>query len=193
MADLGWNLADRSHPGTRVSPATGCDSITRENELETPFAARATGFAFRDLGFEFFWRCPMRLYTPRLCLRPFTLADAPRVRELAGDARIAATTATIPHPYPEGAAEQWIATLEPFTGVPLNTVFAITLTGTRTPGRELDRTDTGHLIGCIGICQPKNTQHERAEIGYWIGVPYWKPRIRHRSRPHRAWTLPFPN
>ena len=115
----------------------------------------------------------MRLYTPRLCLRPFTLADAPRVRELAGDKRIAETTATIPHPYPEGAAEQWIATLEPFTTIPRDSVFAITLAGTRTPGREHDPTDTGHLVGCVGLRQSQDAQHERAELGYWIGVPYW--------------------
>lgn len=115
----------------------------------------------------------MRLYTPRLCLRPFVLTDAPRVRELAGDARIAATTASIPHPYPDGAAEQWIATLETFTGTPRDSIFAITLAGTRTPGREHDPADTGHLIGCIGLHQPRYPQHERAELGYWIGVAYW--------------------
>lgn len=49
------------------------------------------------------------LRTARLELRPFVLEDAPRVTELAGAREIADTTLTIPHPYPEGAAEGWIA------------------------------------------------------------------------------------
>lgn len=113
----------------------------------------------------------MRLYTPRLCLRPFAPADAARVSELAGDARIAATTATIPHPYPVAAAEKWIESLQSFTG--RDVVLAITLAGTRTPGRELDPAETGHLIGSMGLSLAKQPEHARGELGYWIGVPYW--------------------
>jgi len=113
------------------------------------------------------------LYTPRLCLRPFTLADAKRVQELAGDRRIAATTLAIPHPYPDGAAEAYIETQPALAEEGKAFAFAVTLAGTRTPGREGDVTDTGHLIGSVGIVAHGDPVHARAKIGYWIGVPYW--------------------
>jgi [ribosomal protein S5]-alanine N-acetyltransferase len=112
------------------------------------------------------------LYTPRLILRPFAPADAPRVQELAGDARVAATTLHIPHPYPDGAAESWIAQHPQRADTGEAFVFAITLAGTRTPHREHDLSDTGHLVGSIEL---KLDAHDvfAAELGYWIGAAYW--------------------
>jgi RimJ/RimL family protein N-acetyltransferase len=114
-----------------------------------------------------------RLYTPRLCLRPLTAADARRVQLLAGDARVAAYTARIPHPYGEGVAEAWIHSLEAAAAEAREYDFAITLAGTRTPGRESDPTETGYLIGVAGLAAEPDQQCRRAELGYWIGVPYW--------------------
>jgi len=114
-----------------------------------------------------------RLYTPRLCLRPFDVADAPRVQELLADGRVAAMTAAIPHPYPAGAAETWIKSHAPAAAEGRAFQFAVTLSGTRTPGRETDPLDTGHLIGVTCLLIAPEPEQERAELGYWIGAPYW--------------------
>lgn len=96
------------------------------------------------------------LTTDRLVLRPFALADAPAVQRLASDRAIAANTLLIPHPYPEGAAEEWI---QGHDEASVNHIFAVTLRG----GSE--------AMGAIGLHMER--KHERAEIGYWLGVPYW--------------------
>jgi ribosomal-protein-alanine N-acetyltransferase len=99
------------------------------------------------------------LITERLVSRPFALSDAPVVQELAGDRAIAASTGTIPHPYEDGMAEGWIGTHRQAFEEDKEAVFAITL-------RE-----GGSLIGRIGLTIDRS--HERAELGYWIGKPYW--------------------
>ena len=53
------------------------------------------------------------LKNQRLVLRPFTLADAPTVQKLGSAYDVASKTLSIPHPYPDGMAEAWIATHEP--------------------------------------------------------------------------------
>lgn len=99
------------------------------------------------------------LTTARLSLRPFTLADAATIQRLAGDKEVASTTLNIPHPYEEGLAEQWISTHQAQYEQGLAAIFAITLRA------------EGTLIGAIGL--GFNRSHEQAELGYWIGKPYW--------------------
>ena len=86
-------------------------------------------------------------------LRPPTMADAPDIQRLAGAREVALNTLHIPHPYPDGAAEAWIVR----HGTTPEMVFAIE--------------HQGQLIGGIGLVPDRD--HERAEIGYWIGVPFW--------------------
>lgn len=102
---------------------------------------------------------PPTLETARLRLRPYELADAAELQRLAGDPAVAATTQHIPHPYPDGAAAEWIATHAARWAAHEGLVFAITLKG------------TGELLGSIGLVIDE--KHEKAELGYWVGVPHW--------------------
>jgi RimJ/RimL family protein N-acetyltransferase len=99
------------------------------------------------------------LKTARLILRPFTLDDAPVVRELAGAWEIAETTATIPHPYEEGMAEAWIGTHQEAFKSGEAVTFAVI------------RNTDALLVGAIGL-EISKAQY-KAELGYWIGKPYW--------------------
>lgn len=101
-----------------------------------------------------------RLEASRLVLRPFSLSDAKSVQKLAGDKRIAATTAAVPHPYLDGMAEEWISQHAGWFDERRDATFAIEL-----------RT-SAELIGCISLMGISKT-HAKAEMGYWIGVDYW--------------------
>lgn len=102
---------------------------------------------------------PPTLTTPRLVLRPFQASDAAAVHAYVSDRELASTTAAIPHPYPEGAAEVWIATHAMRSADSEAVVLAITL-------RE-----TGELVGSIEI--RLSPAHRRADLGYWVGRPHW--------------------
>ena len=72
---------------------------------------------------------------------------------LAGDPDVARMTSMIPHPYSEAAARAWVDRVgQGEEGV----VFAV----------SRERT----LVGCSGY-MPMDAEH--AELGYWIGKPFW--------------------
>lgn len=98
------------------------------------------------------------LRTARLTLRPFRASDAPGVRRLAGAREIAENTLNVPHPYPEGAAEAWIASHGPAFARGEMAAFAVTQ-------------PDGTLVGACGLRM--ESEDAIAELGYWIGVPYW--------------------
>ena len=99
------------------------------------------------------------LHTDRLRLRPHSLSDAADLVRLAGTREVAATTLRIPHPYHEQDAVDFIASCHADADLGLSVRFAITLR------------DTGELCGGVGLrIEPA---HHHAELGYWIGVPFW--------------------
>jgi [ribosomal protein S5]-alanine N-acetyltransferase len=97
--------------------------------------------------------------TARLYLRPFTLADAPEVEQLAGAFAVADTTLNIPHPYLAGLAAQWIARHP--EGVQRGETFTWAISARL----------NGTLYGAIGL--HINTEHQHGEVGYWVGQAYW--------------------
>ena len=100
------------------------------------------------------------LTTERLLIRSFNIGDAPTVQQLAGDRVIADTTRIVPHPYADGLADEWIQSHQLPGPESTSIELAITL-----------RKETT-LVGAISLVEI-NRKDSRAELGYWIGKPFW--------------------
>lgn len=81
---------------------------------------------------------------------------AESVQRLASHPEIVANT-TLPEPYPENGAEQWIEHLLPRRKAGKEVAFAVI-------------NAEGELVGVTGL---DNVRDNIAEIGYWVGKPYW--------------------
>ena len=98
------------------------------------------------------------IQTERLILRPFNSRDASVVKELAGNYNVAKTTLNVPHPYEEGMAELWIESHLESWNSKTGAVFAITIK------------ESNQVVGTVSLMDIEGNQ---AEIGYWIGEPFW--------------------
>jgi RimJ/RimL family protein N-acetyltransferase len=98
--------------------------------------------------------------TPRLLLRHFTPADVDDLVRLAGAREVAATTLRIPNPYSVVDAQNFVAAVADAEPNAHRLVFAVTVA------------DSGALCGSCGL--ELDSMHQRAELGYWIGVPFWR-------------------
>ncbi|MBB6697101.1 GNAT family N-acetyltransferase [Clostridium algidicarnis] len=99
------------------------------------------------------------IHTDNLLLRPFKISDSSRVKELAGDSKIATTTLNVPHPYEDGMAELWINSHKDIFINKKGIIYAII------------KKDSNELIGTVALMM--NNIHKKAELSYWIGVPYF--------------------
>ena len=100
------------------------------------------------------------LETRRLVLRAPRFEDAKRVAALVNDRRIAENTARIPHPYTVDDAKEWISAVISQSAIS----YVITV--------------ADEVIGACGLDMPQpwgqaGEGRLGAEIGYWIGVPFW--------------------
>jgi RimJ/RimL family protein N-acetyltransferase len=92
--------------------------------------------------------------TSRLILRHFQRSDAAPMLPLIGDFEIANNTSRIPHPYTAADADAFLSMLE---REPEKPILAVTLNNS--------------VIGAVGL--ELEPLHDRGELGYWIGRPYW--------------------
>ena len=110
-----------------------------------------------------------RLETPRLTLRPLTLADAPDVQRLVGDWAVSRTLARVPHPYTDGMAETWIEAQSDGFDSGRAFVFA------------LERRNDQAFLGVVGIERNADGIYV---LGYWLGRPYWGQGYMSEAAPH---------
>lgn len=99
------------------------------------------------------------LSTERLLLRQFQMSDKGVIRKLCDVKDIAATTLSIPHPFRLEDAEKWLKNKEVDYNKGKEVAWAICLK------------KSGNLIGAIGM--RLESKHESAELGFWVGKPYW--------------------
>lgn len=99
------------------------------------------------------------LETSRLVLRAFRMTDVEAVRLLADDVDVARNTLNIPHPYEREDAEAWIASHPDQLQRGEAATYAVTAPA------------EGGVVGAVGLIV--EAEHERGELGYWIGRPYW--------------------
>ena len=100
------------------------------------------------------------LTTERLVLRPLTARDVPDLVRHAGRREIADTTISIPHPYSEEQAQEWLVSNAGLFARGKAVVFAIQ------PKREAT------LAGAVGL-RDLDPEHSQAEMGFWMSVELW--------------------
>ena len=97
------------------------------------------------------------LETERLLLRPPEFRDVPAIAALAGDWDVAKNLASMPHPYREDDAREFVSRTQMKGASGEVFCFAIL--------RKADEA----FMGCSGL----NLKDGRFELGYWFGKPFW--------------------
>src|SRR5262249_50678962 len=98
----------------------------------------------------------VELLTERLRLRTPRLDDAPAIQSIAADRRVALTTASIPHRYPEGGAAHFIT-------------HVLDVANRERRNLAIVLRDSGELIGMIGY----ELKGSEAELAYMVSPNHW--------------------
>ncbi|MCK7541581.1 MAG: GNAT family N-acetyltransferase [Marinilabiliales bacterium] len=110
-------------------------------------------------------RKELRLTDGTVTLRNFRRTDKYRMAELANNEKVAINLRdAFPHPYTVADAQQFINT---FIGQKPLQVFAIEF--------------QGKYVGNIGLHKQDDVYSKSAELGYFIGEPYWNKGITSRA------------
>jgi [ribosomal protein S5]-alanine N-acetyltransferase len=92
-----------------------------------------------------------------LSIVPVDAKHADAIQELASHPKIAETT-NIPQPYPKNGAMSWILSSLPRRMAGVEHAFVI------------QRSETQQVVGVTSLMSVGRCE---AELGYWIGVPFW--------------------
>ena len=101
---------------------------------------------------------PYALYAHRITLRPPQHSDTQAITQLANNPKIAAMTATIPHPYPLSAAMEWVKAV------------AIQRQNGQTLAYLICNRNNENVMGVISL---KTLSDGATNLAYWLGEPYW--------------------
>ena len=94
--------------------------------------------------------------TDRLILRGVTRADANAITELANDLGVSGNVATMPYPYRQADALAFIAGTE-----------------RADPRAHAEFAIEHRQFGLVGMLGFHEKAPRRAEVGYWLGRPFW--------------------
>lgn len=94
--------------------------------------------------------------TERLILRPLAPRDRARLIKLANNFRVSKNLGTMPYPYTEAAADEWLGKQAELWAGGKTVALAITI--------------DDELIGGTGV--GVRDSHDW-ELGYWLGEPFW--------------------
>ena len=100
----------------------------------------------------------VKLENETALIRPLEARDSSAIQDLAAAPEIAANT-FVPHPYPPEAASEFVQKGQESWRSGEAYVFGI-----------IDKSSQ-RFAGCMGIHPAP--EHNRAEVGYWIGLPFW--------------------
>lgn len=94
----------------------------------------------------------------RVEIRPVRMEDAPIIQKLATSHPDIVKQTRLPDPYPEDGAENWVRKAVPNHDREREYSFII-------------KNRKEQIVGVCGLTPQNETD---AEIGYWIGKPFWK-------------------
>jgi len=100
------------------------------------------------------------LETPRLQLRPLELSDTSAIQKAASAREIADTMISLPHPYPAGEADRYVARLAAERDAGHSVAFAI------------DQQVEGAFCGLVEI-RKINREHSQGELSFWLTAETW--------------------
>jgi ribosomal-protein-alanine N-acetyltransferase len=109
---------------------------------------------------------PLELLTERLRLRTPQIDDADVIQSIVADPRVALTTASIPHPYPEGGAKDFILHVRSVASCDRRNLAIVLRNG-------------NEVIGMVGYqtqdlqIRDLQTQGQESELAYMVSPIHW--------------------